>query len=107
MSNLHKLFNELRKLSENERGLLQELLRESNTVEIQCKNLGVEYTDAMLINWLNNTAHYRVSSLSINSPPTINTLNNTPDPTAECMKKIITGDNLDIIEEAAEKKGLI
>lgn len=106
MSNLHKLFIELKKLTEEERDMLQELVRETNDVERTCQNLGIKYTDEMLMNWLKNTAHYRLSNVKAvgTTPPNSN---NTPDPTVQKMEKIILGDNLDIIEETAKDKGLI
>jgi hypothetical protein len=109
MSNLHKLFLEMKKLSEEERDILQELVRESNNVERTCKNLGIEYTDDILINWLNNTAHYRISAGGTKAVSTAQPTNsnNTQDPLVQKMKKIISGDNLDMIEEAAKEKGLI
>lgn len=108
MSNLHKLFLEMKKLTKEERNILQELAREAETVERTCKNLGVEYTDEILINWLNATAHYRISAgVSAPMSPSATASNNSSDPTVQKMQKIIKGDNLDMIEEIAKEKGLI
>jgi diketogulonate reductase-like aldo/keto reductase len=96
----------MKKLTEEERDILQELVRESDNVERTCKNLGVEYTDEMLVNWLNNTAHYRINGPKACASQTT-APNNTQDPTVKKMEQIVKGDNLDMIEEAAEKKGLI
>ena len=106
MSQLHKIFKEMKKLTKDERDILVELLRESDNVERTCQNLGVKYTDEILESWLNNTAHYRVG-VKAASPTYPSNSNNSTDPTIEQMKKIIKGDNLDIIEEAAKDRGLI
>jgi diketogulonate reductase-like aldo/keto reductase len=96
----------MKKLSEEERDILQELVRESDNVERTCKNLGIEYTDEMLINWINNTAHYRIN-VKPTSATQFTSPSNTLDPTVKKMEQIVKGDNLDMVEEAAKDRGLI
>jgi hypothetical protein len=97
MSKLHKLFDELKELSQDDRMLLQEALRDNDNVRQMCKNLGVKFSNKMLLKYIvgNQTNQGCIATPS-------NPVNNSKK-----IEKIIMGDNLDIIEEAAKKKGLI
>jgi|SRR5579864_3724472 len=103
MSNLHKLFKELQKLDYDDFDLLCDAWRESTQVKNQCKNMGIKYNDKYLINAVTKRAtsklNYPGAAPPINPPG-----QNNRD---KKIHQIIVGDNLDIIEEAAKKKGLI
>jgi hypothetical protein len=98
---LHKLFKELSKLSEEEVGLLYEALGERNRCKRVCGELGVKYTDKRLAKYIferNKNGNCKTTYPNTTLPP---------GPTLKQLEQIICGTNLDIIEEAAEKKGLL
>jgi hypothetical protein len=94
---LHKLFKELKQLSSDDRYLLNQAIREMDNVKRMCKDMGVKYSDKKLISYLRN---------NYTSTQGIQPVAPAPFP-AKKIEKIVLGDNLDIIEEAARKKGLI
>lgn len=101
MSNLHKLFKELQKLDYDDFDLLCDAWRECNNVKINCKNMGIRYSDKYLISSL--TKRQMVNALMQPVTAPTSSQNNR----IKKIDKVILGDNLDIIEEAAKKKGLI
>jgi hypothetical protein len=99
MSKLHKLFKEMQTLSHEDLEMLNEALRQASNCRRMCEELGIRYTEKRCISWIKK--HF--NNNAVTSVPTPATPTN-PLPKIE---KIIRGDNLDIIEEAAEKKGLL
>lgn len=100
MSKLHKLFKEIEKLDYDDFDLLCDAWRESFNVRQSCERIGVKYKDKFLVNAL--TKHHNLkSSAPMTAVPSSNNGRNKK------IEQIILGDNLDIIEEAAKKKGLI
>ena len=108
MTNLHKLMKEVLSLSKEEYEILTETVREVHNVKRTCTQLGIPYSDEMCVNWIKSTENYRCRNAPVAiCPPSSGNINNQPDPFTEKMAKTLTGDNLDIIEEAAIKKGLL
>lgn len=103
---LHKLFKELVDLNDSERETLMESVREAVNVKRMCEQLGIPYTQDLCINYVKNTSSYRCRAISPSNPP-CPPPNTALDPETIKMSKVIIGDNLDIIEEAAKQKGLI
>lgn len=104
MSVLHKLFKELQKLSDEDREMLYTAVSEDRNVRRLCKDMGVRCSDKIVAKYtinryINNNACVPTSPSAINAGKQTNN--------AKKIEKIIMGDNLDIIEEAARKKGLI
>jgi hypothetical protein len=100
MSQLHKLFKELTKLSDNDRSLLWDALREKKTCEQLCEELGVKYSDKRFTKFLYERNKNNGGTVAIAIPT-------SRQPSLKQLEQIVCGDNLDIIEEAAKKKGLI
>jgi hypothetical protein len=101
MSNLHKLFKELQKLDYDDFDLLCDAWREHQNVKINCKNMGIKYSDKYLIKSFTNRVNNQGLCVAVAGTPP-NQGNRTKK-----IEQIILGDNLDIIEEAAKKKGLL
>jgi hypothetical protein len=100
MSNLHKLFKEIEKLDYEDFDLLCDAWREADNVKQNCARMGIKYKDKYLINALTKRANCK-ANMAIPTAPSSNTKRDKK------IEQIILGDNLDIIEEAAKKKGLI
>lgn len=90
----HKLFRQLFELPDEENYDVRELLEMVSSARIDFKNVGKEFTYEGFKEWFNR-------AYAINSSPSQTALYYAK------LLKIIEGDNLDIIEEAAEDKGLI
>jgi hypothetical protein len=101
MSNLHKLFKELQKLSYDDFDLLCDAWREQQNVKINCQNMGIKYQEKFLVKSITRRTNSKSYPVAVTSGPT--SLNNRD----KKIEEIILGDNLDIIEEAAKKKGLL
>jgi hypothetical protein len=99
MSNMHKLFKELQKLDYEDFDLLCDAWREAYNVKRNCELMGVKYKDKFLVNALTKRVNGK-----LNPVPVSGSSSNGRD---KKIEQIIMGDNLDIIEEAAKKKGLI
>ena len=99
MSQLHKLFKELIKLSHEDRSLLWDALREKQNCERACAELNVKYSDKRFAKFIYER------SKNTNIQPQAPSLKQGP--TLKQIEQVVCGDNLDIIEEAARKKGLI
>jgi hypothetical protein len=99
MGNLHKLFKEMQNLNYEDFDLLCDAWREHHNVKRNCENMGIKYSDKILAKYITNITASRVTSQPTSAPPTNNNYKK--------IEKIILGDNLDIIEEAAKKKGLV
>jgi len=103
MNNLHKLFLELKKLDYDDFDLLCDAYRENHYVKQNCKAMGIKYQDKYLINAITKRVSTKCGTIS----PTGTVPPNQISSRDKKIEKIILGDNLDIIEEAAKKKGLI
>lgn len=99
---LHKLFKELQKLNEDDVDLLLDARREAKNCKRLCDELGVKYTDKRLAKFLYEREK---NNCNIPMPATPKTMQ--PSITYKKIEQIICGTNLDIIEDAAEKKGLL
>jgi hypothetical protein len=95
----HKLFKELQKLDENTVDLIIEARRWEKQCKRSCEELGVKFTNKRFVKYLAE----RIKQ-NLQGPTTC-----VPQPgfTLKQIEQVICGTNLDIIEEAAEKKGLI
>lgn len=100
MSNLHKLFKELQKLDYEDFDLLCDAWRESHNIKVVCKNMGIKYKDKFLISSLTKRVNNKAVAGAVATIPGSSNRDKK-------IEQIILGDNLDIIEEAAKKKGLI
>jgi len=101
MSNLHKIFKELQKLDFQDFDAVCDAWREHYNVKINCKNMGIKYSDKYLVNSLTKRRNSLTNAVAT-CPPTLNQSGRDKK-----IEQIILGDNLDIIEETAKKKGLI
>lgn len=102
MSKLHKIFKELQKLDYEDFDLLCDAWREHQNIKINCKNMGIKYQDKFLVNSTKKRAANNAISTSHVAAPNLSRSNRDKK-----IEQIILGDNLDVIEEAAKKKGLI
>jgi hypothetical protein len=102
MSQLHKLFKELIKLSAEDQSFLWDALREKKNCERTCEELGVKYSDKRFAKYLYERNKSNSTGLVTTIPAS-----SRKGPTLKQIEQIVCGDNLDIIEEAARKKGLI
>jgi hypothetical protein len=97
MSNLHKLFRELFNLSVEENYDLRECMELIHEAKTDFDNVGVDFTYERFVEY----AKRRYGLIIAGSA-------NTPYAGGYIRKlKIIEGDNLDKIEDAAKDKGLI
>jgi hypothetical protein len=99
MSQLHKLYKELIKLSYEDRSLLWDALREKQNCERACAELNVKYSDKRFAKFI-----YERNKNNCAQPASPSS---KQGPTLKQIEQVVCGDNLDIIEEAARKKGLI
>lgn len=98
---LHKLFKEMMKLDEKERDLLWNTMHEAHTCKRMCEDMGVKFTDKKLAKFIYE--RYKRNGIT----PTVCASSPQKGPTLKQVQDIVSGTNLDIIEEAAEKKGLL
>jgi len=90
--NLHKAFRELFELSHEDNYTMRDLLEMVNNARNEFDNVGVPFTYEGFKQWFNKV------HISGHVPPY--------QPYVK-LQKIIEGDNLDQIEDAAKDKGLI
>jgi len=98
---IHRLFKELQQLDDTGRSLVWDALHYARECEKVCKDLGVKYTDKKLAKFI----HARIKNN--NGLVAASTQGPTKTVTLKQIEQVICGTNLDIIEEAARKKGLI
>jgi hypothetical protein len=90
--NLHKIFKEIFELSNEDAYILQELSEAVRDARSTFANVGTEFTYERFKEYFKRVHSYNLQK----NPGYVNP-----------MIKVIEGDNLDIIEEEAKKKGLI
>jgi|SRR5579864_730274 len=90
--NLHKLFRQLFELPDKDSYEVFEFLEKVRDARTEFENTGTEFTYERFKQWFQKVYINRY---------------NPPHPPYVKLLKIIEGDNLDIIEDAAEEKGLI
>ena len=99
---IHKLFKEFEKLSEEQIELLFEARRERKNCQRLCDELNVKYSDKRFARFIYER------SKNNNGVKMAQPVNQPRAPfTLKQIEQVVLGTNLDIIEEAAEKKGLI
>jgi hypothetical protein len=96
--NLHKLYLQVFDLSSDDSYLIYDLMNYIREAKIEFEHVGVEFTHDSFKQWFE-----RIYG-PFNVPATAN---KPAHRDYNKMWKIITGDNLDIIEEAAKDRGLI
>ena len=99
--NKHTIFKELFELPQEDTYEIEDLLNMLREARAEFRNVGVEFSYEAFKQWFQRAYGPFPASLSSNNQSGTNRLN------YEKLWKIIEGDNLDIIEEAAKDKGLL